>query len=190
MSVLRVGSTETKRDWLTASIEDVDPIYRATSSDSFDSDSVTSEDNTNEGSEQSDSICDLVLAAFRGEPDLLPDVYAILHRESEAYRAIAAGTQESSAGQQARDATKTPHGSSKRPRADDEGDGTPEDEGLPKARLRIAGNSSKLYAKLKFGCAFHKMFPWIYCTHTSIGGTDDFYQSCSGTGWTEVRHLV
>lgn len=189
MSV-RLGSAETRRDWPATSIDGVDHTYRVTSPDSFNSDGVISEDNTDEGSEQSNSICDLVLAAFRGEPDLLPDVYAILHRESEAYREITAGTKGTSTSRQSKDTTKAPRGSSKRPRSAYDVDGTPNDEGLPKARPRIARNSTKLLAQLKFGCVFHKMFPWIYCTQTFIGGADDFYQPCSGTGWTEVRHLV
>ena len=170
-------------------IPHVDP-EGVNSPEPFDTDFSTSgDDDTDDESEQFDSVQDLILAAFRGEPDIPPDVRRILHRESPAFSTLAIGTEGTVAGQPSQEPA-TPQKKPSKRRRSSQGDGDLGDKAPSKARVRIAHNKAKPLAQLKFSCVFHKKFPHIYCTRTSIGGADKFYEPCSGTGWTEIRHLV
>jgi len=163
----------------------------ANSLDTFDTDFSTSgDDDRDDEFEQFDSVQDLILAAFRGEPEIPTDVQRILHRESPTFSALAIGTEGTAVGQPSREPATPQKKPSKRRRSSQEDDDALSHKAPSKPRVRIAHNKAKPLAQLKFSCVFHKKFPHIYCTRTSIGGADKFNEPCSGTGWTEIRHLV
>jgi hypothetical protein len=195
-SISRVGLEIEEQ--LVISGEDVQPIHRVAAPESFGSHGIdpgddpgdlTSEGSEDEGSEEPDSIIDIVLAAFRGEPELLPEIYDILRLESVAYREAIADSQRRPAGGGSRHISKSAQNTPKKRRAVTGGDENFDEGGLLSTK-RQAKVKKKLTGGLKFSCAFHKMFPSIYCAHSSISDGAYFYNPCAGPGWGEIRHLL
>lgn len=154
------------------------------------SSSITLDDEASRDSEVPDGIYDVIIAAFRGQPDLLPEVHAILSTGSESYRTFAAGRKRTSSERTCLDTSQTPAKSPKRCRATDGHSGTPEDEDSSKVETGTTDEKNEILPHLKFACAYHKLYPAMYCTQASISGTGDFYQSCSGSGWGKAQHLL
>jgi hypothetical protein len=162
---------------------------QATSQERVSSSSTASDNEASPDSESPGSIYDAIIAAIRGQPDLLAEVQAILSIGPELSRTCTTGTKRTSE-RTSQDNSQTPAKSLKRRRAADSQGGIPKDEESSKVKTRTAGEKNETRLQPKFACAYNKLYPAIYCKQTSIGGTGNFYQSCSGSGWGKAQHLL
>jgi hypothetical protein len=78
----------------------------------------------------------------------------------------------------------------KKRQANQDGDGDPEDQKPRDKRNRDRSYHKATLRTPKYACLFNIKDPRKYCVVNEVGGTGDFYRSCMGAGWTELRGLL
>src|ERR1700735_1170594 len=101
---------------------------QAASQERVSSSLTTSDSEASSDSEEPGSIYDAIMAAFRGQPDLLAEVQAVLSTGPEHYRSCTSKTKRTSSERTSQDNSQTPAKSLKRRRGADSQGGIPKDD--------------------------------------------------------------
>lgn len=164
-------------------------IDHATNSKQSTPDFISSIDKAKHDSKVPNGIYDVIMAAFRGQPELFPQVHAILNT-SGLYRTFAGRNKRSSSESISLGSAQMPRKSPKNRRVADVHGGMPEDENPLHVKPVEIDEENGIRPEPRFECAFHKLWPAIYCAQTWFGGTGNLYRTCAGNGYTTAHHLL
>lgn len=134
------------------------------------------------------SVHEVIIAAFQGQPHLLPQIRAILSGYSDNYRQCPPkrkGTSTAKASQ------GSPQGAAKLQKGSHGAKvptGPPEDEEASNCKVGTTSKKTDGTPRRKFACPFNKLHPTFYCLQNN--GTGNRFKTCAGSGWAELRHLL